>query len=164
MPSGQARYGRWSGVATVRAGRKGGGCPGINGNNERGQDQAQPGACVHGFCDMTLDQGIVLAGIAYLVFELLRGRYAPAALFSGVALVFILLDYVSLEQGLRQFTNTGLVTVAVLLLLSGRPETAAAFNTGLGVLVLASGAAVSGVAYALMVRLGRLPEEARVLR
>lgn len=53
---------------------------------------------------------------------------------------------------------------AVLLLLSGRPETAAAFNTGLGVLVLASGAAVSGVAYALMVRLGRLPEEARVLR
>ena len=53
---------------------------------------------------------------------------------------------------------------AVLLLLSGRPETAAAFNTALGVLVLASGAVVSGIAYALMVRLGRLPEEARVLR
>lgn len=53
---------------------------------------------------------------------------------------------------------------AVLLLLSGRPETAAAFNSAAGVLVLATGAAVSGVAYWLMVRLGRLPEEARVLR
>ncbi|MCM3661457.1 type II secretion system F family protein [Georgenia satyanarayanai] len=53
---------------------------------------------------------------------------------------------------------------AVLLLLSGRPETAAAFNSAAGVLVLATGAAVSGVAYWLMVKLGRLPEEARVLR
>ena len=53
---------------------------------------------------------------------------------------------------------------AVLLLLSGRPETAAAFNSAAGVFVLATGAAVTGVAYALMVRLGRLPEESRVLR
>ncbi|WP_324649877.1 type II secretion system F family protein [Georgenia sp. H159] len=52
----------------------------------------------------------------------------------------------------------------VLLLLSGRPETAAAFNSAMGVFVLAGGAAVSGLAYWLMVRLGRLPEEARVLR
>jgi len=52
----------------------------------------------------------------------------------------------------------------VLILLSGRPETAAAFNSAAGVFVLATGAAVSGVAYWLMVRLGRLPEEARVLR
>lgn len=53
---------------------------------------------------------------------------------------------------------------AVLLLLGGRPEAAVAFNSAAGVLVLATGAAVSGVAYWLMVRLGRLPEEARVLR
>ena len=53
---------------------------------------------------------------------------------------------------------------AVLILLSGRPETAAAFNSTAGVFVLATGAAVSGVAYWLMVRLGRLPEETRVLR
>lgn len=52
----------------------------------------------------------------------------------------------------------------VLLLLSGRPETAGAFNSPAGVLVLATGAVVSGLAYGLMVRLGRLPEEARVLR
>ncbi|MEE6282685.1 type II secretion system F family protein [Georgenia sp. MJ170] len=52
----------------------------------------------------------------------------------------------------------------VLILLSGRAETAAAFNSALGVLVLATGAVVSGVAYGLMVRLGRLPEETRVLR
>lgn len=67
---------------------------------------------------MTLDQGIVLAGLAYLVFELIRGRYAPAAVFSGVSFVFILLDYITIEQSLRQFTNNGLVTVVVLLLLS----------------------------------------------
>ena len=67
---------------------------------------------------MNLQQGIVLAGLIYLVFELVRGRHAPAAVFVGVSFVFILLDYVSLEQGLRQFTNNGLVTVIVLLLLS----------------------------------------------
>lgn len=53
---------------------------------------------------------------------------------------------------------------AVLLLLGGRPEAAAAFNSAAGVLVLATGAVVSGIAYWLMARLGRLPEEARVLR
>jgi tight adherence protein B len=53
---------------------------------------------------------------------------------------------------------------AVLVMLSTRPETAAAFNSPAGALVLASGAGVSVLAYWLMVRLGRLPEEARVLR
>lgn len=53
---------------------------------------------------------------------------------------------------------------AVLLLLSGRAETAVAFNSAGGVLVLSTGAIVSALAYWLMVRLGRLPEETRVLR
>lgn len=52
----------------------------------------------------------------------------------------------------------------VLLLLSGRPETAAAFSTAAGAGVLLVGAVVSIVAYGLMVRFGRLPEEVRVLR
>lgn len=52
----------------------------------------------------------------------------------------------------------------VLALLSTRPEAVAAYNTGTGVLVLGAGAAVSIVAYRLMVRIGRLPEESRVLR
>lgn len=52
----------------------------------------------------------------------------------------------------------------VLLLLSGRPETAAAFNSPAGAAVLLIGAAGSAAAYWLMLRLGRLPEEARVLR
>jgi tight adherence protein B len=52
----------------------------------------------------------------------------------------------------------------VLLLLSTRAETAEAYNSALGVLVLAGGAGCSVLAYALMVRIGRLPEEARVLR
>lgn len=52
----------------------------------------------------------------------------------------------------------------VLLLLSGRAETAEAFNSAEGIAVLAFGGAVSALAYWLMVRLGRLPEEARVLR
>ncbi|MGO1509948.1 MAG: type II secretion system F family protein [Actinomycetaceae bacterium] len=53
---------------------------------------------------------------------------------------------------------------AVLALLAGRPEAASAYSTGTGALVLAVGAATSAVAYWLMLRLGRLPDEARVLR
>lgn len=67
---------------------------------------------------MTLAQGIVLAGLAYLVFELVRGKFAPAAVFSGVAFVYIMLDYIALEASLKAFTNNGLVTVVVLLLLT----------------------------------------------
>ncbi len=52
----------------------------------------------------------------------------------------------------------------VLALLSSRPGTAEAFNTAAGVIVLVAGAASSIVAYRLMLRIGRLPEEARVLR
>ena len=52
----------------------------------------------------------------------------------------------------------------VLALLSSRPGTADAFNTPTGAVVLVTGAASTLAAYRLMVRIGRLPEEARVLR
>jgi tight adherence protein B len=52
----------------------------------------------------------------------------------------------------------------VLALLATRPEAAQAFNTFAGGIVLVAGAVTSVVAYRLMVRIGRLPEEARVLR
>lgn len=52
----------------------------------------------------------------------------------------------------------------VLALLATRPEAAQAFNSVAGTIVLASGAGCSVAAYRLMVRIGRLPEEARVLR
>jgi tight adherence protein B len=52
----------------------------------------------------------------------------------------------------------------VLALLSTRPGTAAAFDTPAGLAVLAGGALCCLVAYRLMLRIGRLPEEARVLR
>jgi tight adherence protein B len=52
----------------------------------------------------------------------------------------------------------------VLAFLATRPETAQAYNRPAGVLVLAAGAGVSIAAYRLMVRIGRLPEEGRVLR
>ena len=52
----------------------------------------------------------------------------------------------------------------VLALLSTRPETATAYNTTAGAAVLAVGAGSSLVAYQLMVRIGRLPEDVRVLR
>jgi len=52
----------------------------------------------------------------------------------------------------------------LLLLLSLRPEAVTAYDSGAGMAVLAIGAAVSFVAYRLMMRLGRLPVEARVLR
>lgn len=53
---------------------------------------------------------------------------------------------------------------AVLAMLGSRPEAAAAYDTPTGVLVLLSGAACSTFAYWLMLRLGRLPDDPRVLR
>lgn len=52
----------------------------------------------------------------------------------------------------------------VLALLSVNPEAVAAYDTVAGEVVLATGAAVSLLAYRLMLRIGRLPEEERVLR
>ena len=52
----------------------------------------------------------------------------------------------------------------VLALLSLRPEAVAAYNSAAGLVVLAIGGSVCLVAYRLMVRIGRLPEEERVLR
>ena len=52
----------------------------------------------------------------------------------------------------------------VLVLLSLNPESVAAYDSKAGALVLAAGAAVCLVAYRLMLRIGRLPDEERVLR
>lgn len=52
----------------------------------------------------------------------------------------------------------------VLGLLATRPETAVAYNTAQGTALLAVGLVVSLCAYGVMKRIGRLPEEVRVLR
>ncbi len=52
----------------------------------------------------------------------------------------------------------------VLLMLATRGETVRAYDSPTGVVVLGVGAGVSVVAYLLMKRIGRLPEEHRVLR
>jgi tight adherence protein B len=53
---------------------------------------------------------------------------------------------------------------AVLALLATRPESVQAYNSARGALVLAVGAGLCAVAYRMMVRIARLPEEQRVLR
>ena len=50
------------------------------------------------------------------------------------------------------------------LVLATRPQAARAYATPSGALVLVVGAVASVAAYRLMLRLGRLPEEERVLR
>ncbi len=52
----------------------------------------------------------------------------------------------------------------VLAMLSLRPQTVAAYDSAAGVAVLGCGAAVSFVAYRVMLRIARLPEDVRVLR
>ena len=52
----------------------------------------------------------------------------------------------------------------VLALLSLRPEAVEAYDSTAGLVVLATGGALSVVAYRLMVRIGRLPREERVLQ
>ncbi|QKE85462.1 type II secretion system F family protein [Arthrobacter sp. NEB 688] len=53
---------------------------------------------------------------------------------------------------------------AVLAMMSTRPESVQAYATSLGAAVLAVGAAVTALAYWVMMRIGRLPEDQRVLR
>jgi tight adherence protein B len=50
----------------------------------------------------------------------------------------------------------------VLLLMSARPEAAAAFNSSTGAIVVATGAVVTTVGYRLMLRAARLPEPGRL--
>lgn len=52
----------------------------------------------------------------------------------------------------------------ILAMLSTRPQTVEAFNTAVGALVLLIGGGASVGAYLVMVRLGRLPEDERVMR
>ncbi|WP_146361447.1 type II secretion system F family protein [Arthrobacter yangruifuii] len=53
---------------------------------------------------------------------------------------------------------------AVLLLLATQPETAAAYNSAAGATVLGAGIGISVICYRLMMRIGALPEDVRVLR
>ena len=53
---------------------------------------------------------------------------------------------------------------AVLGMLALRPETVVAYNSATGVLVLAVGGGISLMAYRVMLRIARLPDEERVLR
>ena len=53
---------------------------------------------------------------------------------------------------------------AVLAMLSTNPESVAAYSSATGVAVLAVGGALTAVAYWAMLRIGRLPEDERVLR
>jgi len=52
----------------------------------------------------------------------------------------------------------------VLAMLGSRPEAAAAYDSGTGLLVLLAGGASTLVAYRMMLRIGRLPDDPRVLR
>jgi tight adherence protein B len=52
----------------------------------------------------------------------------------------------------------------VLALLSLRPEAVEAYDTTAGLVVLGVGGTVSLIAYRVMLRIGRLPNEERVLR
>jgi tight adherence protein B len=52
----------------------------------------------------------------------------------------------------------------VLALLSLRPAAVEAFDTSAGLIVLGIGGGVSVVAYRVMLRIGRLPDDERVLR
>jgi tight adherence protein B len=52
----------------------------------------------------------------------------------------------------------------VLLLLSFQHDVIARYATGVGVFVLLVGAATCAAAYWLMMRIGRLPTERRILR
>jgi tight adherence protein B len=51
-----------------------------------------------------------------------------------------------------------------MVLLASRPEAVTAYNTPLGAAVLLGGLIVSVVCYSIMLRIGALPQDERVLR
>ncbi|MDZ7812825.1 MAG: SLC13 family permease [Ideonella sp.] len=67
---------------------------------------------------MTIPQWVVLLTLVVLVVELVRNQRSPGLLFASTAFLFLMLDYISIKSALQQFTNTGLITVVVLLLLT----------------------------------------------
>ncbi len=67
---------------------------------------------------MNLPQIVVLTSLAWLIVELIRDKKSPGVLFAGVAFLYLMLGYISMPDTLKQFTNNGLVTVVVLLLLT----------------------------------------------
>ncbi|WP_394194775.1 type II secretion system F family protein [Microbacterium foliorum] len=85
------------------------------------------------------------------------------ALSSSVRADAVLRGEVEARQSwIRGAAVLGAVAPWVILgLLVLRPEGAAAYGTGEGMLVICAGAAVSVIAYRLMIRIGRLPEPGR---
>lgn len=67
---------------------------------------------------MTLIQACVLGAIGVMLVLLVWGRIPPAVTFFSVAVGFYLTGLISLDDTLRQFTNTGLITVLLLMLVS----------------------------------------------
>lgn len=67
---------------------------------------------------MTIAQIIVFVSLTWLIVELVRDKKSPGVLFAVVAFLYVMLDYISLPNALKQFTNNGLITVVVLLLLT----------------------------------------------
>ena len=89
-----------------------------------------------------------------------RARRAVAAPLSGRPEL--------LRGGLQAWPAAARLAVAapwvVLGMLAMRPESISAYSTGTGALVLLAGGVVSTLAYRLMIHIGRLPEDERVLR
>ena len=67
---------------------------------------------------MAIPQIIVLSSLLVLVVELVRGKRSPGVMFAAVALLYLLLGYIDTKSVLEHFSNNGLVTVMVLLLVS----------------------------------------------
>lgn len=67
---------------------------------------------------MTTQQAIVLASIVVLVIELGRGKRSPGVVFASVAFLYLVLGYVPMKEVLVHFSNSGLITVVLLLLVS----------------------------------------------
>ena len=65
-----------------------------------------------------MEQFIVAVVLLGLVSMLIWGRYPVAAIFTGAAFIFYTLGYISYEEMASQATNPGLVTVALLMLVS----------------------------------------------
>lgn len=80
-------------------------------------------------------QAIVLVVVAALVVELVRAKRSPGVVFSAAAFVFLVLGYIDVPHVLAQFANTGLLTVLLLLMVSGAVDKSCLLDRGVDALL-----------------------------
>lgn len=88
---------------------------------------------------MAWEQGFVLALLTLIIVSLLASKLKPSVIFAGSAFIAFMLGMIDLPSLARNFTNSSLLTLVLLILSSCALEKKHALSVGLGVIFLKGG-------------------------